>query len=213
MAVEKKYNLQYLGRVARCGFPSPCSKMHNFYSWYFKSIKIIIMPSFHNRALYMSKELGSKWIINFRLGEMEEKKTRIVAWNENKKQTKTITIMHKFNDKQKKTTTSDFVSILQRFWVKSIPLHSQCTFHLELLCIFLWIFYSLFKPMSLFHVGKHHRGKDQFSLFCLVPLLFPFQINVKKEVDHFSLVGKCLFRKDHFFFWHLTLLFPLSTNV
>jgi hypothetical protein len=47
----------------------------------------------------------------------------------------------------------------------------------------------------------------------LVPLLFPFQINVKGEVDHFSLVSKCLFRKDHFFFWHLTLLFPLSTNV
>ncbi len=91
--------------------------------------------------------------------------------------------------------------------------HSQRTFHLKLLCIFPWIFYSLFKPMSLFHVGKHQWGKDQFSLFCLVPLLFPFQINVKGEVDNFSLVGKCLFRKDHFFFWHLTLLFPLNTNV
>lgn len=171
------------------------------------------MPWFHNRALCMSKELGSKWITNFRLGGMEERKTRIVAWNKNKKQTKTITIMHKFNDKQKKTTTRDFVCILQRFWVKSILPSFPTTFHLELFCIFPWIFYSLFKPMSLFHVGKHQWGKDQFSLFCLVPLLFPFQINVKGEVDHFSLVSKCLFRKDHFFFWHLTLLFPLSTNV
>jgi len=118
LAVKKKYNLQYSGRVARCGFPSPCSTMHDFYSWYFKPIKIIIMPWFHNRALCMSKELGSKWITNFRLGEMEERKIRIVVWNKNKKQTKTITIMHKFNDKQRKTTTRDFISILQRFWVK-----------------------------------------------------------------------------------------------
>ncbi len=97
------------------------------------------MPWFHNRTLCMSKELGSTWITNFTLGEMVERKTKIVAWNKNKKQTKIITIMHKFNNKQRKTTTRDFVSILQRFWVKSIPLHSQCTFHLELLCIFPWI--------------------------------------------------------------------------
>ncbi len=131
------------------------------------------MPWFHYRTLCMSKELGSTWITNFTLGEMEERKTRIVAWNMNKKQTKTITVMHKFNNKQRKTTR-DFVSILQRFWVKNIPLHSHHTLHLEFLCIFPWILLFPLQTNVTFPCWKTSMRERPIFPFLFSAIVIPF---------------------------------------
>lgn len=100
-------------------------------------------------------------------------------------------------------------------------------------CIFPWVnYYSFFKPISFFLVGKHQIGKNQFSFWCLA-LLFPLQTKVKGEADHFSfdiihyysllvpmlqglnwsfsLVGKHLWGKNQIFLWHYySFLVPIS---